>query len=322
MTRLLVTGAAGFIGSHVVEAALAQGHEVVGVDNFDPVYDRATKEANLAGVMGSDRFEFHEADIRDRIRIGQLLEPGTVVIHLAARAGVRPSFEQVAEYADINVTGTASVARAALDAGANRMVFASSASVYGDGTPLPFREDAAAMEPASPYAASKRAGELLLDALARATGLRVAALRYFSVYGPRQRPDLAIHTFCRQLLRGEPVTLFGDGSARRDYTFVGDAVRTTLAAADWTANAEPGVTTFNVCAAAPVALRDMVEAVAGELGVTPELRFRPLPPGDVQATAGDPARAAKVLGHQPQTTFAEGVAQFVAWFGEAHAEQR
>lgn len=322
MTRLLVTGAAGFIGSHVVETALARGHEVVGIDNFDPVYDRATKEANLAGVLGSSRFEFHEADIRDRTRLRQLLEPGTVVVHLAARAGVRPSFDQVAEYADINIAGTASLARAALDAGVSRMVFASSASIYGDSTPLPFREDAVAVEPASPYAASKRAGELLLDALARGTGLRVAALRYFSVYGPRQRPDLAIHTFCRHLLQGEPVTLFGDGSALRDYTFVGDAARTTLAAAEWTGTAEPGVTAFNVCAAAPIALRNMVEAVASALGVTPEIRFEPLPAGDVLATAGDPARAEKVLGHKSQTTFAEGVAQFVAWFGEAHAEQR
>lgn len=322
MTRLLVTGAAGFIGSHVVEAALAAGHEVVGVDNFDPVYDRTVKEKNLSGALESDRFQFHEADIRDRSRIRQLLEPGMVVIHLAARAGVRPSFDRVTEYVDINVTGAASVARAAVDAGVTRMVFASSSSVYGDTTPLPFSEDATAVEPVSPYAASKRSAELVLDALARNTGLSVAALRYFTVYGPRQRPDLAIHTFCRQLTRGEPVTLFGDGTATRDYTFVADAVRTTLAAADWTAVSPPGVTVFNVCAAAPVALREMVGTVAGVLGVTPDIRYEPLPPGDVLATAGDPARARAVLGHQSRTTFAEGVTQFVAWFGEAHAEQR
>lgn len=322
MTRMLVTGAAGFIGSHVVEAALAAGHQVAGIDNFDPVYDRATKERNLSGALESDRFEFHEADIRDRSRLRQLLEPGMVMIHLAARAGVGPSFERVAEYTDINVTGTASVARAALDAGVTRMVFASSSSVYGDTTPLPFREDATAIEPVSPYAASKRSAELVLDALARGTGLRVAALRYFTVYGPRQRPDLAIHTFCRQLTRGEPVTLFGDGTATRDYTFIADAVRTTLTAAEWTSTAPPGVTVFNVCAAAPVALREVIGTVAGTLGVTPDIRYEPLPPGDVKATSGDPARAREVLGHQSQTTFAEGVAQFVAWFGGAHAEQR
>lgn len=321
MTRLLVTGAAGFIGSHLVEAALAAGHEVVGVDNFDPAYDRALKERNLAAAVEHPRFRFHEADVRDRAAMTALLDAGTVVIHLAARAGVRPSFEQLTDYIDINVNGTAAVARAALDAGVSRMVFASSSSVYGASTPLPFREDAPAIAPVSPYAASKRAGELLLDALGAATGLRVAALRFFSVYGPRQRPDLALHTFCRQLAQGEPVTLFGDGSAVRDYTCVADVVRAVLAAADWTATAPAGVTAFNVCGAAPVSLRTLVTTLAGALGVTPDIRFAPLPAGDVLATAGDPARARTVLGHEPRTNFSEGVAAFVAWFEEAHAEQ-
>lgn len=321
MTRLLVTGAAGFIGSHLVEAALAEGHEVVGVDNFDPAYQRAAKERNLEGVRGNAGFTFHEADIRDSFAMRALMDPGTVVIHLAARAGVRPSFEQVVEYTAINLNGTASLARAALDAGVTRMVFASSSSVYGDDTPLPFREDAPAMNPVSPYAATKRAGELLLDSLGASAGLRVAALRFFSVYGPRQRPDLALHTFCRLLAQGKPVTLFGDGSAVRDYTYVADVVRAVLAAAGWTASAPAGVTPFNVCGAAPVSLRTLVTTLAGALGVTPEVRFAPLPAGDVLATAGDPARTRTLLGHEPRTNFSEGVAAFVAWFEEVHAEQ-
>jgi UDP-glucuronate 4-epimerase len=311
MTRLLVTGAAGFIGSHLVEAALAAGHEVVGVDNFDPTYARE----------GAAGFMFHETDIRDRDSMAALLDPGTVVVHLAARAGVRPSFEQVVEYTDINLTGTATLARAALDAGVTRMVFASSSSVYGDGTPVPFQEDAPAMAPRSPYAATKRAGELLLDALGASSGLRVAALRLFSVYGPRQRPDLVLHAFCRRLAQGEPVTLFGDGTASRDYTYVADVVRAILAAADWTAAAPAGVTPFNICGAAPVSLQTLVTTLADALGVTPVVRFAPLPAGDVLATAGDPARARALLGHEPRTNFSEGVAAFVAWFEEAHAEQ-
>lgn len=322
MTRLLVTGAAGFIGSHFVDAAVAAGHEVVGVDNFDPAYDRASKERNLAGALSSGLFEFHEADIRERDAMRALLDPGTVVVHLAARAGVRPSFEQVAEYSDINLHGTAALARAALDAGVTRMVFASSSSVYGDGTPVPFREDAPAVEQVSPYAATKRAGELLLGALGAGTGLRVAALRFFSVYGPRQRPDLALHMFCRRMFRGEPVTLYGDGTAVRDYTYVTDVVRAIFAAAEWTASAPPGITAFNICGGTPVSLRMLVTTLAGSLGIEPDVQFAPLPPGDVLATAGDPERARTMLGHQPQTTFAEGVARFVAWFREAHAEQR
>jgi UDP-glucuronate 4-epimerase len=321
MTRLLVTGAAGFIGSHLVEAALAAGHEVVGVDNFDPTYAREAKERNLAAVQGAAGFMFHETDIRDRDSMAALLDPGTVVVHLAARAGVRPSFEQVVEYTDINLTGTATLARAALDAGVTRMVFASSSSVYGDGTPVPFQEDAPAMAPRSPYAATKRAGELLLDALGASSGLRVAALRLFSVYGPRQRPDLVLHAFCRRLAQGEPVTLFGDGTASRDYTYVADVVRAILAAADWTAAAPAGVTPFNICGAAPVSLQTLVTTLADALGVTPVVRFAPLPAGDVLATAGDPARARALLGHEPRTNFSEGVAAFVAWFEEAHAEQ-
>ncbi len=322
MTRLLVTGAAGFIGSHLVEAAIARGHQVVGVDNFDPVYERSIKERNLAGALKSDLFQFHEADVRDRDAMAALLDQRTVVVHLAARAGVRPSFEQVVDYADVNLTGTATVARAALDAGVSRMVFASSSSVYGDHTPMPFQETAPAVEPVSPYAATKRAGELLLGALGMSTGLRVAALRFFSVFGPRQRPDLALHAFSGRMVRGEAVTLYGDGTAVRDYTYVADVVRAILAAADWTASARPGVTPFNICGAAPVSLSTLVTTLADALGVTPEIEFAPPPAGDVLSTAGDPARARTVLGHEPQTTFAEGVAQFVAWFREAHAEQR
>ena len=240
MTRILLTGAAGFIGSHVAEHLLRRGDEVVGVDNFDPFYPRAIKEANLRAARALPRYAFHELDLLDRSGLARLLSPDTVVLHLAAKAGVRPSLEDPAGYVRANLVGTQSLLDAAADAGATRFVFGSSSSVYGDDTPAPFREDAPAVHPISPYAATKRAGELLLQALAPHRGLRVAALRFFTVYGPRQRPDLAIHKFTARLVRGEPITMFGQGTEARDYTYIDDIVAGVLAALDWTASAPVG----------------------------------------------------------------------------------
>ena len=235
MTRVLVTGAAGFIGSHVAEALVARGDTVVGLDNFDPFYPRAVKEANLAALRAGPRFTFVEGDIRDAAGVRALLDAGTVVVHLAARAGVRPSIEQPAEYVSINVDGTTAMLEAARAAGARGFVFGGSSSVYGDTAPVPFREDFAAVEPISPYAATKRAGELLCATYAHLFGLRVLSLRFFTVYGPRQRPDLAIHRFTRLLAAGEAVQRYGDGSTERDYTYVDDIVQGVLAAVDWSA---------------------------------------------------------------------------------------
>ncbi|HET8624726.1 MAG TPA: NAD-dependent epimerase/dehydratase family protein, partial [Gemmatimonadales bacterium] len=217
MTRVLVTGAAGFIGSHLVEGLVARGDDVIGIDNFDPFYDRAMKETNLRDA-GADRFRFHETDILDCDRVAGLLTPDTVVVHLAAKAGVRPSIADPAGYARANVEGTAAVLEAARRAGVARIVFGSSSSVYGDTTPAPFREDAPAVDPVSPYAATKRAGELLVRSAASLNGFKAVSLRFFTVYGPRQRPDLAIHAFARRMADGRPLILFGDGTQARDYT--------------------------------------------------------------------------------------------------------
>lgn len=321
MRRVLVTGVAGFIGSHLAEALLAEGREVVGLDNFDPTYPRAIKEANLAALRGAPRFRWHEQDLHDVPALAALLDDRTAVVHLAARAGVRPSVEDPVGYVRANVGGTAAVACAMRQAGASQLVFASSSSVYGDATPRPFHEDAAAVEPVSPYAASKRAGELLLASLAACGPLSVAALRFFTVFGPRQRPDLAIHAFARRLVAGEPVTLFGDGTQARGYTYVGDAVRAVQAALGWLDSAPRGVTVFNVCGDAPVGLRDMLDRLAAALGVEPRITWAPAQPGDVQETAGDATRARERLGFVPAVDFDEGLHHFVAWFREAHATQ-
>lgn len=319
MTRVLLTGAAGFVGSHLAEALLARGDEVVGVDNFDPFYRRGVKEENLAACMTDARFHLVEADVRDRAAMAERLTTETVVVHLAALAGVRPSVADPGRYADVNVGGTASLLAAMHDAGATRLVFASSSSVYGDDTPAPFREDAPAMAPVSPYGATKRAAELLIQSMAAVAGFRAASLRLFTVFGPRQRPDLAIHAFARRMMDGAPLTLFGTGQAR-DYTYVADAVAGIVAAVDWTAAAPPGrLEHFNIGSNHPVPLDVMVKELAGALGTVPVIERAPMQPGEVRWTAADPAKSAAVLHYLPRTSFAEGIERFVAWFREAYA---
>lgn len=313
MTRVLVTGAAGFIGSHLVESLLARGDEVIGLDSFDPFYAREIKERNLEPARRHPRYTFVEADILDPARWAPLVRPDTVVVHLAAKAGVRPSIADPVAYARANVTGTAAVVEAMRLGGADRLVFGSSSSVYGNSTPAPFREDAPALEPVSPYASTKRAGELLLSSVAGIVGLKVAALRYFTVFGPRQRPDLAIHAFARRMLEGRPLTLFGDGSQARDYTFCSDIVAGTVSALDWTAGAPVGVECFNLGGHRPVPLRDMVATLSRAMGVSPAVEWLPMQPGDVEQTYADLTKSAAVLGFAPRVEFEEGIARFAAW---------
>ena len=322
MTRVLVTGAAGFIGSHVVEALLGRGDEVIGVDNFDPFYPRAMKERNLREIGERPGFCFVERDMLDGEPLAPLLTADSVLVHLAGKAGVRPSIADAVGYARTNVTGTTAVLEAARRAGVVRVVYGSSSSVYGDATPAPFREDAPAVTPVSPYAATKRGGELILQALAPLHGFRAAALRFFTVYGPRQRPDLAIHAFARRLAQGLPLTLYGDGSQARDYTYSDDIVRGALAAVDWTAAAPVGMDIFNVGGARPVPLRALVGVLAGAMGVEPRLEWAPLPPGDVQRTFADLEKSRRVLGYDPRMSLEDGIARFVTWFRRAYAEER
>lgn len=322
MTRVLVTGAAGFIGSHLVEALESRGHEVIGVDNFDPFYPRVEKERNLAEIGRREGFAFHEADIRNPAALATLLTPDTTIVHLAAKAGVRPSLADPAGYSDTNVTGTALLIEAARRSGVSRIVFGSSSSVYGDTTPVPFHESAAAIDPVSPYAATKRAGELLLQSLAPILGLRVAALRFFTVFGPRQRPDLAIHAFARRMVDDRPLTLFGDGSQSRDYTYCDDIVAGVLGAVAWVESGPIGFEIFNLGGSRPIPLSVMVRELAGALGIEPVVEWAPMQPGDVQHTFADVSKSGRLLGYHPCTSFPEGIQRFVAWFREvrAHAQ--
>ena len=310
--NVFVTGAAGFIGSHVAEALLSRGHRVFGLDNFDPFYGRALKERNLAALRGSPGFVFVEADIRDGAalaRWGQGVR-ADVLIHLAAKAGVRPSVADPAGYADVNVNGTIRVLEWARVRDVRKMLFASSSSVYGGNVKVPFSEHDFVDHPVSPYAATKKAGELLCHTYCHLYGMNVIALRFFTVYGPRQRPEMAICKFTRQILEGAEIEVYGDGSSRRDYTYIDDIVAGVLGSL----NAPPGYRVYNLGESVTLSLSELVALLEKACG-RPALRRRaPLQPGDVPITYADISLARAEIGYDPRTPVDQGVARFVDWY--------
>lgn len=310
---MIVTGAAGFIGSHLVDRLLADGVEVVGVDNFDPFYDPGRKRANLADALQHPGFRLVELDLRDADGVSRLVAESRpeAIAHLAARAGVRPSIEQPGLYAEVNVSATTYLMEAArrLDP-MPRFVYASSSSVYGDRPDAPFREDDRVDLPISPYAATKKACELIAHSFHHIHGLPATGLRFFTAYGPRNRPDLAIHKFADLIERGRPIPMFGDGTTRRDYTYVGDIVDGVARALDRCSSYH----IYNLGHSEPIALRDMIAAVGRALGKEPVVDRQPEQPGDVRQTYADISRARSELGYDPSTPFDEGLARFVSWF--------
>ncbi len=312
--QIVVTGAAGFIGSHVAQALLARGTRVIGIDNFDPFYDRSTKERNLSEVRASAHggsFEFVEMDFCDEARLAQVVDGTTSVIHLGAKAGVRPSIADPVGYAQANVVGTSAVLRASHNAGCQRVVVASSSSVYGNQSKTPFAETDPALEPISPYAATKRACELLGSAHHHLTGQSVAMLRFFTVYGPRQRPDLAISLFMRRIARGESIQLFGDGRSSRDYTYISDIVAGVLAAHDRID--QHGYRVWNLGSDRPTALDDLVSCIADVVGQEPRIERAPMQPGDVERTWADLDRSKAELNYNPTTQLRDGVDRQWTW---------
>lgn len=309
---VLVTGAAGFIGSHACEHLLKSGYRVVAVDNFCDFYERAWKEHNLASVGGREKFDVEEIDITDGAAIDKLV--GTtrpdVILHLAGMAGVRPSIEQPAYYARVNVEGTTQMLQAAVNHKVSRFVFASSSSVYGNQPRIPFREDEPVSEPISPYAASKRAGELICYTYWHLYRLPVSCLRFFTVYGPRLRPDLAIHKFTRLISDGRPIPFYGDGSTARDYTYIDDICSGILAAVE----RSDRYRIYNLGNHFPVKLHAMVEALEKAIGKPAILDRRPMQPGDVEITCADVSRAAAELDYRPKVSLDEGLRRFVDWF--------
>lgn len=315
--RVLVTGAAGFIGSHTVEALLARECRVVGVDNFDDFYDPAIKRANVAAAEQHPHFTLARADVRDGAGLRRIIDEAApdVIVHLAARAGVRPSIEAPALYADVNVVGTTTVLEAARASGVNRLVIASSSSVYGNSAPVPFREDEPALQPVSPYAATKRAAELVCETYASLyPEMRIISLRFFTVYGPRQRPDLAIHKFASLISSGRPIPVYGDGSSSRDYTYVTDTVQGVLAAIDRTRRSDVRHELFNLGESQTTTLVQLIALLEDALGREATIERLPPQPGDVLCTFADISRARDTLGYAPTVPIQDGIPRFVAWF--------
>lgn len=316
--RAFVTGAAGFIGSHLCDRLLGDGWTVVGLDNFDPFYPRAVKDDNLTGARAHPGFELVEADLRDPGTWRSAVAGADVVIHLAARAGVRPSIEEPGIYTEVNVDGTVHLLEACRTAGIPRVVFGSSSSVYGDDTPPPFREDAVCDRPISPYAATKRAGELISAVYAHLHGFRIAALRFFTVYGPRQRPDLAIRRFTRLVMAGTPIPQYGDGSTERDYTYVDDIVDGVVSAVTWTGQAGAGFDVFNLGGSRTVRLDRLIALIGEAVGAEPTIERLPSVAGDVRATFADIGKSQRILGYSPKVPIEEGIPRFVDWYRDQH----
>ena len=312
MKRILVTGAAGFIGSHLTDALLARGDAVVGYDEFNDYYDPAIKRRNLAGALAHPNFRLVEADICDEPALRAVFERERpeVVVHLAARAGVRPSLQDPNLYHRVNVIGGQHILDACRDFRPSHLVFASSSSVYGGSTEVPFRETDPVMRPISPYAATKRMNELQGHVYSHIYGLNVTMLRFFTVYGPRQRPDMAIHKFTGKILRGEPVPMFGDGTTRRDYTYIDDIIDGLLRCVDTPLRYE----IFNLGESRTTSLAELITLIGKHAGRAAVIDRQPLQPGDVEITYADVSHAGELLGYRPRFTMDEGVGRFVAWY--------
>jgi UDP-glucuronate 4-epimerase len=313
--NILVTGGAGFIGSHLVERLLAEdAWRVTVVDDFNDFYAPALKRAAVAPNLSRDDYELVEADIRDRQAMERVFAGRfACVVHLAARAGVRPSLSEPLLYAETNITGTLNLLECARQTGVPQFVFGSSSSVYGINAKVPFSEDDPIQQPISPYAATKAAGEMLCHAYAHLHDMRVVALRFFTVYGARQRPDLAIHKFAKLISQGESIPVFGDGSTRRDYTYVEDIIAGVRAAVDYTASDYEAI---NLGESRTVELRELIALLERELGREAVIDRQPMQPGDVPQTFADISKARRLLGYNPQTQIEEGIRRFVAWFKE------
>ncbi len=312
---ILVTGAAGFIGSHLVERLLDRGDAVIGVDNFDPFYSPEEKRRNLARALADPRFRLLEVDCADGEALAAALgeEPVDAIVHLAAKAGVRPSIQQPAAYTRANIVATQTMLELARTRGIARFVFGSSSSVYGNADRVPFSEEDRADRPISPYAATKRAGELLCHTYHHLYGTGIIALRFFTVYGPRQRPDLAIRKFGTLMLRGEPVPMFGDGGMERDFTWIDDILQGVLAALDRTRDVPGEYRIINLGESRTTTVARLIELIGAALAIEPRIRRLPLQPGDVQRTFADVSLARQLLGYRPTTAIEEGIPRFAEW---------
>jgi UDP-glucuronate 4-epimerase len=314
MKNLLITGAAGFIGSHLVDRLLVSDVEhITVIDDFNDFYNPSIKRHNIREHLKDERYRIHEADIRDRAALEQIFNGSNFdcVVHLAARAGVRPSLSEPQLYTETNINGTVNLLELARQHGIKQFVFGSSSSVYGINAKVPFSEDDPIRQPISPYAATKGAGELLCHTYSHLYGLRCVCLRFFTVYGPRQRPDLAIHKFAKLISQHKPIPVFGDGTTRRDYTFVDDIINGVTAAIDYD---QSNYEVINLGESRTVELRELIALLEKELDTHAIIERQPPQPGDVPQTFADVSKARALLNYEPKTQIEEGLRRFVEWF--------
>jgi UDP-glucuronate 4-epimerase len=308
--KVLITGAAGFIGSHLSERLLDDGLIVIGVDNFDDFYDPRIKRRNIEGCLKNKNFKLVEADIRDSSAMDKAVGSGVeIIVHLAAKAGVRPSIEKPLLYADVNINGTMVLLEAARKHKVNKFIFGSSSSVYGNNKKVPFSEEDSVDFPISPYAATKKACELICHTYHHLYGISVTSLRFFTVYGPRQRPDLAIHKFAKLIEQGKPIPVYGDGSMMRDFTYIDDIIDGIVAAM----NKCNGFHLYNLGESRPISVNDLIAELEKALGKKAVKQYLPSQPGDVERTYADVTKAVRELGYKPDTIIQDGLAKFVQW---------
>ncbi len=316
--RILITGIAGFIGSHLGERLLAVGHTVVGIDNFDPFYSKKFKEANLKHLNSSNQFTFYNEDIRNKSSIENIFKNNKIetVIHLAAKAGVRPSIDHADEYYDVNINGTLNLLECMRQNRVSKLLFASSSSVYGNNTKVPFSEIDSVDAPISPYAATKKSGELLCHVYNHLYQFDIICLRFFTVFGPRQRPDLAIHKFTRLIDLGKPIPFFGDGSTSRDYTYIDDIIEGIICAL----NNLQGFHIYNIGESRVVPLNELISMIESKLNKKAILDKYPIQPGDVKQTFADISKARTELGYEPKYNLEVGIQKFINWYEENKAD--
>lgn len=314
MNSILVTGVAGFIGSHLAEMLLKLGFKVIGIDNFDPFYDKSLKEQNVAGFISNTNFTFIEGDICIADTWNKIHEPIEAVIHLAAKAGVLPSLKDPTSYIHTNILGTQFVLEFMKEKQVKKLLFASSSSVYGNNPTIPFLETDNVDHPISPYAYTKKAGELMIHTWHYLYQIDAICLRFFTVFGPRQRPDLAIRKFTHKIVSGQPIEMYGDGSTARDYTFVNDTVDGIVKALHYVLGNDRVYEIINLGNHHPVTLKELIDKIYTQLDMKPQIEVKEKQAGDVEITYADISKAKQMLGYEPNTSFDEGLKEFINWF--------
>jgi UDP-glucuronate 4-epimerase len=319
--HILITGVAGFIASHLAETMLSRGYRITGIDNFDDFYSRELKESNLTAIAatGGDRFRFYELDLTHPGSLNKVEGEIDAVIHIAAKAGVRPSIQHPQAYIQHNINGTQHILDWMLTRGCKKLLFASSSSVYGNNTKVPFSESDAVDHPVSPYAFTKKTNELQIHTYHHLYGIDAVCMRFFTVYGPRQRPDLAIRKFIQLIDSNQPIEMYGDGSTARDYTYVSDTVAGIAAALDYVSARSGVYEIVNLGNSSPIALKDMINTISQLMGKEPDIQQKPMQPGDVEITYADISKAKQLLGYQPKVTFREGVKNLIDWLKNKNA---